>query len=214
MSERISRCDSSRVDSAWRALAYSPACASADAALMQIDQVRRAQLRAAQAVVQQHGRHRASLYANLLEAPRRIIKNYDRPRPGLICPPTNYGEMMLTAKRNLSLRVVLARDSERVEAPFTCPGCEKEVVLHKGQIVVHHFKHKPPVTWSRGQGESLDHMRAKLAIYDALLTEANVDEVELEKDFGISVADVYANISGVAVAIEIQRVREHNLDMN
>jgi competence protein CoiA len=44
-----------------------------------------------------------------------------------------------------------------------------------------------------------------MEIFDALRLESNVAGLELEKDFGMSVADVYAEISGTRVAIEIQR---------
>jgi len=118
---------------------------------------------------------------------------------------------MPTAKRHPNLSVVLARDSQKSEAPFMCPKCCAEVVLHKGSIKVHHFKHKPPVFCKRGEGESEQHMGAKLAIYDALRNEPNVSGLELEKDFGISVADVFAFISNVPVALEIQR---SNLSVN
>jgi competence protein CoiA len=112
---------------------------------------------------------------------------------------------MLTAKRHPNLPEVLARDAQKSEAPFTCPKCLTEVVLHKGNIKVHHFQHKPPVYCSRGEGESEQHRVAKLAIYDALQKEPNVTDLELEKDFGTSVADVFACISNVRVALEIQR---------
>jgi competence protein CoiA len=61
------------------------------------------------------------------------------------------------------------------------------------------------VTCSLGIGETEQHLRAKLEIYDSLKNEPNVTELELENDFGASVADVYARISGTRVAIEIQR---------
>lgn len=112
---------------------------------------------------------------------------------------------MLTAKRHLNLPAVLARDAQKIEGPFTCPKCLAEVILRKGNIKVHHFGHKPPVFCKRGEGESVQHMAAKLAIYDALRIEPNVTGLELEKDFGISIADVFAFISNVPVALEIQR---------
>jgi len=118
---------------------------------------------------------------------------------------------MLTAKTHSDLPDVLARDAHKANAPFICPKCLTEVVLHKGNIKVHHFKHKPPVFCKRGEGESEQHRVAKLAIYDALRAESNVTGAELEKDFGISVADVFAFISNVPVAMEIQR---SNLSVN
>lgn len=112
---------------------------------------------------------------------------------------------MLTATRDLDGIKVLARSSERVESPFSCPHCRQEVVLRKGSIKVHHFAHKPPVTCSLGIGESEQHLRAKMEIFDSLRHEPNVTDLELEKDFGVSVADVYALISGTRVAVEVQR---------
>ena len=112
---------------------------------------------------------------------------------------------MLTALRQSDSAKVLARASEKSEAPFLCPRCRRELVLRKGRIKVHHFAHKPPVTCALGKGETEQHLKAKLEIFDALRTEPNVSELELEKDLGMSVADVYARISGVPVAVEIQR---------
>ncbi|MGO9265463.1 MAG: competence protein CoiA [Candidatus Binataceae bacterium] len=112
---------------------------------------------------------------------------------------------MLTAIRQSDKTKVLARIVVRAESPFLCPLCLREVILRKGKIKVHHFAHKPPVTCSLGAGETEEHHRAKLAIYDALRVNTLVSDVELEKDLGGSVADVYARISGVRVAVEIQR---------
>lgn len=112
---------------------------------------------------------------------------------------------MLTALRQSDSTKVLARVSEKTEAPFVCPRCNGDLVLRKGQIKVHHFAHRPPITCTLGIGETNEHLKAKLEIYDALQQEPNVTELELERDFGVSIADVYARISGVPVAVEIQR---------
>ncbi len=112
---------------------------------------------------------------------------------------------MLTATRSSDSNKVLARVSERSEAPFACPVCRREVILRKGKIKVHHFAHRPPVLCALGKGETESHHRAKLAIYDALRNETHVTDVELEKNLGGSIADVYARIAGAPVAVEIQR---------
>lgn len=112
---------------------------------------------------------------------------------------------MLTALRSANGEKVLARASAKGEAPFMCPACRCEVVLHKGLMRVHHFAHKARVACRFGAGETEDHLLAKLSLFDALRTEPNVQGAELEKNFGTSVADVFAVISGVPVAIEIQR---------
>jgi competence protein CoiA len=112
---------------------------------------------------------------------------------------------MLTATRQDDGQKVSARDAQKSQAPFHCPKCRSEVVLHKGNIKTHHFKHKPPISCSWGQGETNGHYLAKLGVYDALTKEPNVSGAELEKDFGATVADVFAVIEGVPVAVEIQR---------
>ncbi|WP_277187664.1 competence protein CoiA [Caballeronia sp. BR00000012568055] len=112
---------------------------------------------------------------------------------------------MLTASRKIDGQKLYAFQADKIDAPFACPTCDTEVVLRKGHIKVHHFAHKPPVTCYRGQGETVEHMRCKLDVFNALSRAAGVQSVELEKDFGGSVADVFARIRGVPVAIEVQR---------
>jgi competence protein CoiA len=112
---------------------------------------------------------------------------------------------MLTAIRQKDSVKVLASDTEKSDAPFHCPKCRQLVILRKGLKVVHHFAHKPPVMCVFGAGETKQHREAKQAIFEALKAEPNVTDLELEKDLGVCVPDIYAKISGVAVAIEIQR---------
>jgi len=112
---------------------------------------------------------------------------------------------MLCGRRVLDNEKVLATVSEREHAPFVCIGCGVELVLKKGRIKVHHFAHKPPHSCHRSEGESIEHMSCKLEIYNELLKRNNVTNVQLEHNLGTAVADVYAVIDGVPVAIEIQR---------
>ncbi|BAK76492.1 competence protein CoiA-like family protein [Pseudogulbenkiania sp. NH8B] len=112
---------------------------------------------------------------------------------------------MLTAIRQSDESKVIASVAQKIEAPFFCPTCKKQVVLNKGNIKTHHFKHKPPITCHRGKGETEAHMRCKLDVFHALANSANITGLELEKDFGVSVADVFACINSIPVAIEIQR---------
>jgi competence protein CoiA len=112
---------------------------------------------------------------------------------------------MLTALRTSDNEKVLARSSAKPDAPFMCPACHREVVLHQGLIRIHHFAHKARVACRLGAGETEDHLLTKLSLFDALRAAPNVKHVELEKRFGTSVADVFAVIAGVPVAIEIQR---------
>jgi len=112
----------------------------------------------------------------------------------------------LTATRESDQAKVIARDAEKSDGPYRCRGCNEVLTLKKGNIKVHHFAHKPPVTCSWGAGETAQHLQAKMAIYDALKSDPNVSAVTVEEPLGgLAVADVYAVISGYPVAIEVQR---------
>jgi len=94
-------------------------------------------------------------------------------------------------------------------APFTCPECAKEVILHKGLIRVHHFQHKPPVNCVYGIGETDVHYAAKLAIYDSIRAKGTASRVELEYRLIPGVRpDVYFEIRGNKVAVEIQKTAQ------
>lgn len=118
---------------------------------------------------------------------------------------------MLCGKRDMDNKKVFAAESIKTDGPFSCLGCGVALVLKKGNIKIHHFAHKPPYTCARGEGETEEHRRCKQAIYFELLNQDNVSKVELEYDLGTAIADVYAVIDGVHVAIEIQR---SNLSVN
>ncbi|AXY33944.1 competence protein CoiA [Yersinia pseudotuberculosis] len=109
---------------------------------------------------------------------------------------------MLTAKQNE--KIIIARDAQK-PGVFRCPECDAPVTLRKGKIVAHHFAHKPPITCSYGKGESAEHHRVKLEIFDTLNNHPDAGEVELEKSFGPVRADVSARLDGRRVAFEIQR---------
>ena len=92
-------------------------------------------------------------------------------------------------------------------ASYHCPGCKAELVLRKGDIVIHHFAHKPPVECEFGAGESADHLEAKLAIYRAFAPRALKAEMEwpVEALSGDRRADVFVwDMQGAKIAFEIQ----------
>ncbi|KEY57131.1 competence protein CoiA [Serratia sp. DD3] len=111
---------------------------------------------------------------------------------------------MLTGMRSATNGKVFAKNCEKKDGPFFCIGCQKELVLKKGMIKVHHFAHKPPSSCTRGQGETEKHRECKESIYNMLLTMSNVRDVDIEHDLGGAVADVYAVINNIPVAIEVQ----------
>lgn len=112
---------------------------------------------------------------------------------------------MLCGIRNLDRMKVIARAVQKCEHGFSCPSCDGELILRKGNIKVHHFAHKPPYSCSRGEGETEAHRKCKESIYQNLSTRTNVKNLDLEADFGEVVADIYAVINGAPVAIEVQR---------
>lgn len=112
---------------------------------------------------------------------------------------------MLTAIRLQDKAKVIARAVKKTDAPFCCPSCSRGVILNKGMVRVHHFKHESNVSCPRGTGESEAHFQCKTAIFDALAASPTVSDVELEKSIGNNIADVFAIIRGAKVAIEVQK---------
>ncbi|MBF0250384.1 MAG: competence protein CoiA [Alphaproteobacteria bacterium] len=112
---------------------------------------------------------------------------------------------MLSGIKNSSNSKVFARNVTKEDAPFSCPGCRGELTIKKGNIKTHHFAHKPPFNCSRGQGETDAHRKCKEDIFLNLSTRQNVTHLDLEADFGTSVADIFCRIDGIPVAIEIQK---------
>lgn len=111
---------------------------------------------------------------------------------------------MLTAKRQSDGLKVTAWEAEREQRPFVCHCCNQVVTLRRGGIRAPHFAHQPPVTCEYGTGESEEHRRAKLAIYESLLGEARVTKCEIERNLGTVRPDISAYIDKVPVAIEVQ----------
>ncbi|PHM39288.1 putative competence protein [Xenorhabdus mauleonii] len=108
---------------------------------------------------------------------------------------------MLTALQNN--KIIIARDAQK-PGDFHCPECFEPLTLRKGSIKTHHFAHRSSSNCGYGKGESERHMDLKMQVFDSLLGHPNVEHVELEKSLGRVRADVFANISGTQVAIEIQ----------
>lgn len=111
---------------------------------------------------------------------------------------------MMTAIRQLDGRKVGAWEAEKEERPFLCPCCGEVVTLRRGGIIAPHFAHKPPVTCEYGAGESEEHRRCKISIFEALASDPRVRKCEMERDLGAVRPDVSAYINNLPVAIEVQ----------
>ena len=117
-----------------------------------------------------------------------------------------YGASMLTALMMPDDRPVMARRCERGKGEFRCKACGEDALLVKGDIRIHHFRHRPKHTLcDQERGETEAHRACKEAIYGALWGKDGVAELELEKRIGSNIADVFAMINGFPVAIEVQR---------
>jgi competence protein CoiA len=111
---------------------------------------------------------------------------------------------MLTAIRESDGQKLAAWEADRTERPFVCPCCGGEVTLRRGHVIAPHFAHRPPVTCEYGAGESAEHRRCKLAVYESLRAHPRVTKCELERDLGTVRPDVSAYIGNVPVAVEVQ----------
>ena len=110
--------------------------------------------------------------------------------------------------------LVATLDGNRLEAEnaerglaYTCPKCERSVILKRGRIKIAHFAHKPPTDCTWAKGETLAHLEAKKLFKDAFVSRGLRAEVEfivpsLPNDRR---ADVMVwSPSGTRIAIELQ----------
>ena len=111
---------------------------------------------------------------------------------------------MLRAQRKLNHVLVFAHLEQKLNGPFLCPDCKKEVLLRKSVVRVSHFAHRASSHCSHSSRETEAHRRCKKAIYEALSDQPGVTDVALERSFGTVRPDVSALIRGVRVAIEVQ----------
>jgi competence protein CoiA len=111
---------------------------------------------------------------------------------------------MLSAKRKSDGQTVAAYFESRSNGPFVCLECNGEVILKTGRTKVNHFAHANPIACKFATGESEEHRRCKLEIFQALRKEPGVSNVALESPLGTVRPDVSAYIHGVPVAIEVQ----------
>jgi competence protein CoiA len=111
---------------------------------------------------------------------------------------------MLSALRKSDGQTVSAYFESKRNGPFFCLVCQDEVILKAGRNRINHFAHANPLACRFAEGESDEHRRCKMEIYEALLREPRARDVQLERPFETVRPDVSAYIHGVPVAIEVQ----------
>ena len=111
---------------------------------------------------------------------------------------------MLSARRKSDGQTVNAYFESKLNGPFVCLQCNEEVILKTGRNRVNHFAHANPLACKFASGESDEHRRCKIEIYEALLKQPNVRSAALERPLGENRPDVSAIINGIPVAIEVQ----------
>ena len=111
---------------------------------------------------------------------------------------------MLHAIRKQDGVLVEAWSQKNELGPFRCPACGDEVCLRQSKQGVDFFAHRGKPYCLRDLGESDVHRRCKAEIFACLKNSDRASHVELEKDLGMARADIYAEINGCPVAIEIQ----------
>jgi competence protein CoiA len=101
--------------------------------------------------------------------------------------------------------LMIAWEVTKMQGPFFCPECEKQVVVKKGSFKIHHFAHQPSATCTYGTGESEEHRRAKYRIYCALRRHPDVTKLAVERPLKEVRPDVSFCWQGKDyVAIELQ----------
>jgi competence protein CoiA len=100
---------------------------------------------------------------------------------------------------------VQAAEVEPQDGPFFCCACREPVILKQGHIKIPHFAHLPDARCVyTSVGESGEHQRIKLEIYQALLHTPGVTDVRLERYLEEVRPDVSFVLRGELVAVEIQ----------
>lgn len=102
--------------------------------------------------------------------------------------------------------LIIAWEAVKDQGPFHCPECQRQVVLKKGQFIIHHFAHTPESDCKYGTGETWEHWQAKFEMYEALRNHPRVSCLQLELPLGSVRPDITFCLDGnTIVAIEFQR---------
>ena len=109
---------------------------------------------------------------------------------------------------NESNERVIASDVEKDGSIFRCSYCDEDTILKKGKKRIHHFSHKSDSGCEFSGGESQEHMKAKMEIYEKLSKHDNVEHCAVEYSFkklGVRPDVIFSTKNGTNVVIEIQK---------
>lgn len=109
---------------------------------------------------------------------------------------------MLTASYNS--QPIQAADAP-TNGAFRCLVCGDPVTLKRGVVRIAHFAHAAGHACEFTSGETEEHRRAKLGIFQGLLADPRASNVQLEHYLETCRPDVYFEREGTRVAIEVQR---------
>lgn len=95
----------------------------------------------------------------------------------------------------------LATRTKKNQGPFYCPECQDQVILKKGEIVIHHYSHRAKSRCAYAH-ESQLHLRIKLQVAAALRKAGHKRRIEAVR--GDQRADVLWKHPEGLIAIEVQ----------
>ncbi len=98
-------------------------------------------------------------------------------------------------------QLLLAQNADKKQGPFSCPGCQQEVRLRQGQVMLPHFAHvSKDKCHYFSENESVEHLSLKAALYDVLCRSEKV-QVEASLPKIGQIADLLVNDQ---LALEVQ----------
>jgi competence protein CoiA len=97
-----------------------------------------------------------------------------------------------------------AWEESKETGPWFCPACGEDLIIRLGEIQVHHFAHRANTDCDWGSGESDEHRRCKVDLFQSLLHMPSVSMLKLERDLKTVRPDISFRLNGMPVAIEVQ----------
>lgn len=111
---------------------------------------------------------------------------------------------MLSARRRSDGQTVIAYFERKSNGPFACLDCGEEMILKQSKRNTSFFAHANPLASLHADGESDAHRQCKFEISVALRRSPGVSNVVIERSLDGARPDIFAEINGVPVAIEVQ----------